>query len=108
MNERLVYVLKRKFAIALAVIVAATLGAAVFSNRGLRDVYRLKTERDRILAYNRTVEIENAELEEKIRLLTIDKRYIGYIARTELGMIGRDEMLYKIEATEPATPQTRR
>ncbi len=70
---------------------------AVFGNNGLYDVYRLRKERDNILRQNKSIEEENNVLEEEIRLLKTDKRYVGYIARKELGMIGKREVVYKIE-----------
>lgn len=75
---------------------------AVFGNRGLLDVYRLGKDRDSILSYNRSLEDENRDLEEQIELLKTDRRYIGYIARKELNMIGRNEAVYKLE--EPVKP----
>lgn len=71
-------------------------GFAVFGDKGLLDVYRLKSERDGILSYNKQLEEENATLERSIALLETDKRYIGFIARKELGMIGKNEVVYKI------------
>lgn len=89
---------KRK--VIAAVVCAAALlivAAAAFGNKGFLDVWGLKKDRDNILAYNKSLEAENKDLDEKIRLLKTDKRYIAYVARTELGMIGKDEILYKIE-----------
>ncbi|MBI5491890.1 MAG: septum formation initiator family protein [Deltaproteobacteria bacterium] len=75
---------------------------AFFGDKGLVDVYRLGKERDSILSYNRSLEDENKDLEEQIELLKTDKRYIGYIARKELNMIGRNEAVYKLE--DPVKP----
>lgn len=69
----------------------------VFGDKGLIDLYRLGHERDGILAQNRTLEGDNRELEKKIMLLKTDKRYIEHVAKTELGMIHRDEVVYKLE-----------
>lgn len=80
---------------ATALVVAA---AAAFGDKGFLDVWRLKKDRDNILAYNKTLEAENRDMEDKIRLLKTDKRYIAYVARKELGMIGKDEILYKLAA----------
>lgn len=71
-------------------------GFAVFGDKGLLDVYRLKSERDGIISFNMELEAENRTLEQSIRLLETDKRYIGFIARKELGMIGRNEVVYKV------------
>ena len=83
---------------ALAVIVIA--GVVVFG-KGLLDIRRLKSERDGIAASNKTLEGENRGLETSIELLKTDKRYIGRIARSELGMIGKNEAVYKLEDATP-------
>ena len=38
-----------------------------------------------------------SRLAEEIRLLKNDDRYVSMTARKELGMIGRNEILYKFE-----------
>lgn len=85
---------QKKYIFLAAVLLIA--GFAVFGDKGLLDVYWLKSERDGILSYNRDLEEENKKLEASIRLLKTDVRYIGFIARKELGMIGKNELVYKI------------
>ena len=84
----------------LLALIPAIAAFAVFGDKGLRDVYRLKKELNGILSYNRSLDEENRDLEEKIALLKTDRRYIGYIARKELGMIGKNEVVYRIEETK--------
>jgi cell division protein FtsB len=88
---------KRKFFIFFAILIAAITAFAIFGDKGLIDVWRFKQERDRIVSQNETLEQENKRLAEEIKLLKTDKRYIATIARRELGMVGGDEVLYKIE-----------
>ncbi len=99
MRMRIKTLSTKKKVIAAVVCGAAVLvvAAAAFGNKGFLDVWRLKNDRDNILAYNKSLEAENKDLEEKIRLLKTDKRYIAHVARKELGMIGKDEIMYKIE-----------
>ncbi len=68
---------------------------AIFGEKGLVDVYRLRKERAGLEEYNRRLEEENRELEKKIHLLKTDRRYIEYMARKELGMIGKNEVIYR-------------
>lgn len=75
--------------------------AALFGEKGLIELYRVNTELAGILAFNKALEKENRDLEEKIRLLENDKRYIGRIAREELGRLGRNEVIYRIEEPGP-------
>jgi len=88
---------KKYLLLALIPTIAAV---AVFSDKGLLDVYRLKRELNGMLSYNRSLDEENKILEEKIALLKTDRRYIGYIARKELGMIGKNEVVYRIAETK--------
>jgi len=82
-----------------AAAVAASLVYAVFGSGGLVDVYSLSLERDGIVEFNRELAAENKVLEEKVERLKTDTRYIGRIARSELGMIGTNEVIYQIEDT---------
>ncbi len=84
-----------------AVVLVGLFIYALFGDKGLVDVYALKKERDGIRTFNTELARENGLLEKKIELLENDRRYIGYLARTELGMIGPNEVIYRLgEATE--------
>ncbi len=87
---------KRKRYLILLAITAITV-FAIFGDNGLLDVYRLSSERDRILSYNSSLEKENKALEREIELLKTDKDYIGSLARQELGVIGKNEIIYKVK-----------
>ncbi len=84
----------RGFHFFIALIFAIAL-FAVFGDRGLTDVLKLKGERDRILKTNSVLEKKNRDLVKKIALLKKDKRYIEEIARDELGMIGPNDVIYR-------------
>ena len=88
---------RNKIPLLAAVVLVAVAAFAVFGDNGLLDVYKMRKERDGILAYNTSIEAENKGLEEQIALLKTDKRYIGRIARKELGMLGKNEMIYRFE-----------
>lgn len=87
--------------LALAAAVGGVLLYALVGDKGLLDVLRLKSERDGIVRFNRTLVAENAELEREIKLLKTDDRYIGRVARTELGMIGKNEIIYRLGEKNP-------
>jgi len=82
-----------------AVIFAITL-FTVFGEKGRVDVYRIKKDRNNILQYNNALKKENADLERKIALLKKDPRYIADIAKKELGMIRKDEVVYRFETLD--------
>ncbi len=87
---------KRRKYFAFIIIIAIT-AFAVFGDKGFMDVYRLSAERDKILSYNSALEKENKGLEQEILLVKTDKNYIGSIARQELGIIGKNEIIYKVK-----------
>ncbi len=90
----------RGFHLFIVLIIAIAL-FAIFGDRGLTDVLRIKGERERLLKTNRGLEAKNKDLEIKIALLKKDNQYIREIARDELGMIGRNEVIYRFsESTE--------
>ncbi len=72
----------------------------VFGDKGLIDVYRIKKDRNNISKYNSALKKENAGLEIKIALLKKDPRYIAEIAKKELGMIRKDEVVYRFETLD--------
>lgn len=94
--KKTVEIPKRKYILLAALVLVAVV--TIFGDKGIYELYKVRQERDGILAYNRALEAENRELERQIRLLETDKRYIGQIARKELGKLGRNELVYKIEA----------
>ena len=77
------------------VLLFAMLLFIVFSDNGLADLYLLKNERDRLIAENRRLTAENLKLYRSIERLKSDPAYIESIARKELGMIRKEEIIIK-------------
>ncbi|NIR14199.1 MAG: septum formation initiator family protein [Desulfobacterales bacterium] len=77
---------------------------AILGENGLLDVYKIKGEKEGIVRENATLEAENKRLAREVELLKTDKRYIAKVARKELGMIGEDEILYKIKDDDQPKP----
>ena len=67
----------------------------LFSDKGLSDFFALKSERDRLLQENMRLKKENDALYRTIERLRNDPEYIESVARKELGMIGKDEVILK-------------
>ncbi len=80
----------------LLFIIAATI-LTVFGDKGLLNLYHMAKERDGIVAEERLLEKENNAIRIEIERLKKDRRYIASIARQELGMIGKDEIIYIFE-----------
>jgi cell division protein FtsB len=67
----------------------------VFGENGLLDLNRLKTERDHLLHKNEALKNENLSLYREIERLKKDPEYVENVARQELGVIGKDEVILK-------------
>ena len=70
----------------------------IFGDRGLVEVGHLKGERDRLLQDNHTLKEKNLSLRREIERLKTDPAYIEHVARQELGMIGRDEVIVRFNS----------
>jgi cell division protein FtsB len=91
---------RKKFLIFFALLVTAITALAVFGDKGLIDVLGLKKERgelEELESKKASLKGKNEKLAREIELLKNDKRYIAAIARRELGMVGPDEVIYRIE-----------
>lgn len=94
---------KKKYA-----VLAAALGLAlyaVFGNGEIIDLLSAQKERDTVLGEIKRIEADNSDIAEKIKLLKSDRRYIAHVARVELGMIGKDEIIYKINTPDKDSAQ---
>ncbi len=67
----------------------------VFGDNGVADLYQIKTRRDTLVEKNEALARENIHLYRQIERLRNDPGYIENIARQELGMIGKDEVILK-------------
>jgi len=67
----------------------------LFSDKGLSDLFKLQSERDRLMNQNVQLKKENDTLYRTIERLRNDPEYIESVARKELGMIKKDEVILK-------------
>ena len=67
----------------------------MFSDNGLSDLFKLRGERDRLIQENMRLKRENLTLYRTIDRLKNDPAYIESIARRELGMIRKGEVILK-------------
>ena len=74
----------------------------VFGENGLIDLNGLKIERDRLLQKNSELEQENISLYREIGRLKNDPKYVENVARQELGVIGKDEVIIKVKKPKKA------
>ena len=90
----------------VALVLLNVLLVIVFGDRGLVAVDRLKGERDRLRMDNRELKEKNLALQREIERLKNDPAYIEHIARQELGMIGRDEVILRFNSKRKNASRT--
>ena len=66
-----------------------------FGDKGLVDYLSLKGKLSELQGTNKRISNENRVLKEKIMLLRHDLRYIETIARNELGMVKKGDIVYR-------------
>jgi cell division protein FtsB len=69
----------------------------VFGENGLTDLYKLKTKKDNLTQKNEELKKENLSFYREIERLKNDPEYVEDVARKELGVIGKDEVIIKVK-----------
>jgi len=88
--------LKKKFLLFLAILMLFNLILVViFSDNGLVDLILLRKEKERSAEKNIEVIRENLSLYREIERLKYDPEFIESVARKELGVVGKDEVILK-------------
>ena len=70
-------------------------GLIVFGEKGLTDFFSLRGKMEALKKENTIICNENAFLKQKILQLQSDPRYIESIARNELGMVKKGDIVYR-------------
>ena len=70
------------------------------SDRGAVDLYQLHLRKVRLNRSSLELQKRNQSLYRNIQRLKDDPEYIEDIARTELGMVGKDELVYQFRKKE--------
>lgn len=69
----------------------------MFGENGVVDLHVLKVKRDNLLKRNAVISQENLSLYREIERLRNDPKYVENVARQELGLIGKDEVIIKVK-----------
>lgn len=94
---------KQHFALTAAIVVVCSMFLfIVFGDSGLVDLKVMKTGRDSMIKRNETLYEKNLAMCRTIRRLKTDPVFIDAVARKELGLIGRNEIVFKLVKTERA------
>jgi len=67
-----------------------------FGNRGIVDNYLMSKRLAQLKLQNDMIVVESDELKRKILLLRSDLTYIESIARNELGMVKKGDVVYRL------------
>ena len=90
-----------KIALIFAVLVLIFYFAIIiFGDNGLRDLNAMKQELSSLKEQNKELQQQNIELHRKVKRLKEDPEFIENIARQELKMIGKDEVVFKFQKKE--------
>ncbi len=88
---------KQQILLSLIILVLfSLLWFVMFGDNGLADLKVMKNERDTLVERNAELTRGNLSLYREIDRLKNDPEYIENTARQELGLIGKDEMIFKI------------
>jgi len=66
-----------------------------FGKRGLVDNYAMKERLMALKKSNQDISIENKELSRKVTLLSGNLQYVEMLARNELGMVRKGDLVYR-------------
>ncbi|MCX5843261.1 MAG: septum formation initiator family protein [Deltaproteobacteria bacterium] len=66
-----------------------------FGKRGLVDNYAMKEKLMALKKANNDITLENKELSKKAALLRSDLQYIEMVARNEIGMVRKGDLVYR-------------
>jgi len=69
----------------------------IFGENGLADLHLLKIERDNLSKQNAELAKQNLDLYREIVRLKSDPKYLESVARKELGVVGKDELIFKLK-----------
>ena len=83
------------FLLIVILVLFSLLVFIMFSDSGLADLFKLKSEKERLLQENIRLKRENLTMYRMIERLKNDPEYIESIARKELGMIKKGEVILK-------------
>jgi cell division protein FtsB len=98
-----------KLILVVVCILGPLLGWLIFGERGLLHLYRAELERQEYIEKIRQLSEQNQIMLHEIEKLKNNMEYIEYLARTELNMVKKNEIIYKFgkqsERPGPTAPK---
>lgn len=94
---------KHHFALTAAILVVCSMFLfIVFGDNGLVDLKVMKNGRDSMIKRNETLYKKNLAMCRTIQRLKNDPVFLETVARRDLGVIGRNEIIFKLVKAERA------
>ncbi|MDL1964312.1 MAG: septum formation initiator family protein [Deltaproteobacteria bacterium] len=89
---------KQKILLYLSIpIIFSLLLFIIFDDNGLVDLNALKKEKNELIEKNAVITMDNLSLYREIDRLKHDSIYIEDVVRRELGLIGKNEVIFKLK-----------
>jgi cell division protein FtsB len=89
--------IRKKYLLFVVGFVSTMFLFTIFGGRGLIQIYHLKEEKERIKIVNARLREENQKLAEQIKRMKHSKEEVEKIAREELGLVKKGEVVYQFE-----------
>jgi len=90
--------------VALLMIVLI-LGVALFGEKGVVRLVKLMREREALSSEVEQLKVENDRLRHEIEALRNDQDYLEHLARKQLGMVRKDELVYQFRPGNQSTTE---
>ena len=87
----------KRVLITVLMLVSVRIFFTFFGEKGLLQVYRLRRELKEIESVNMELRQENERLRAEIGNLRTNKKYIEELARRELGLVKKGEIVYQFD-----------
>jgi len=94
---RFLGLIRKKYLVCLAGFVCVMVFFTLFGGRDLVQIYQLRAEWDKIKAGNARLRGENQRLAEQIQRMKHNREEVEKIAREELGLARKGEIIYYFE-----------
>lgn len=88
---------KRRILIPILLLLSVMIFFTFFGDKGLFQVYRLRSELKEIEKVNMELRGENERFRVEIDNLRTNKKYIEELARRELGLVKKGEIVYQFD-----------
>jgi cell division protein FtsB len=87
----------KKYAILIVGFLLVALSVTIFTNGGLRHIYYLYQQKERLERLNLELEEKNRKLSGEVAALKNNRAYLENLARQELGLVKEGDIVFQFE-----------